>query len=70
MNLAATAFEGPEAPLTTGLIPLLLVCGLLIWIVLARPGHDRTNDDPPVDNWDAEARAAARRDHPARGNRP
>jgi len=33
------AMEGPEAALTTGLVPLILICGAVLWVLLLHVWH-------------------------------
>jgi len=33
------AMDGPEAALTTGLVPLILICGAVLWVVLLHVWH-------------------------------
>ena len=67
---AAAVLEGPEAPLTTGLVPLILMCGLLVWIVFARAWESPRREPPwtEPDLSDQRACAAYARsiaDHPS-----
>jgi hypothetical protein len=47
--------EGPEAALSTGIVPLLLMCGLLVWVVGTRAWAARDDKDydiaPDMSDW-------------------
>ena len=76
MTGAAAPFEGPEAALSTGLVPLILVCVVLVWIVFTRAWAARDEKDyyqpPDLSDWKggeryARALAGAIAAHPAGG---
>lgn len=74
MTGAAAPFEGPEAALSTGIVPLILICVVLVWIVFTRAWAARDEKDyyqpPDLSDWKggeryARALAGAIAAHPA-----